>query len=929
VDDLEAEGLRAEVRRRLFGVTEHAPVRVARYVLHEPLGRGGMGVVHAAYDPDLDRRVALKLVRPGAQGGLDDEARARRLVREAQSIARLSHPNVVTVYEVGRAGSSVFIAMELIEGITLGRWCRSCSPSTWQVLAVLVDAGRGLAAAHARGLVHRDFKPDNVMVDLDEQRRPTRVRVLDFGLARLRASASSEGGEPTSSEATFEEGAMTETGTVLGTPAYMAPEQRGGGAGPASDQFSFCVVLHEALLGCRPPPAPTGAGVELDQLSRGAAQRLPRRLRRALVRGLHPEPRERWPTMDRLLAELEAVARRPRRRAWVLGAGLLATALATGMAMATIGAEPPCEDGPTRRAALWPSMSYAPQTWATVERTLDAYLEDWSAAVDRHCGDPERASPQWSWRAACLEQQAGELDALLALLESGEAGVIEHAAAAASALPRAVQCEGAASRVTPPADSAQAGRVQRLRVELAGLSATAAAGRYAPALPRAAALLEQARALGYGPLVAEATLMLARMHAGAGEGAEAERLLYTVIEQAEAERHDAVAAEAWLTLLEVVGVNLARIDDADRLLAPATGAIRRLGDDDRLLARAWLVEGALRHAQGRFDEAVALYERALHHLEADLGPDHPGLAKALHGIALAEQGRGDPQASLAPARRAVALVQDHHGPDHPDVATYLSSVGNAQGMLGDSEAALHSFERAAPVLEQALGPHHPRLAAALHNLGTTQATLRRFDQALPVLRRAAAIDAQTHGTDHPHAAASRYAIAMVLQQQGDYEQAEAELRAALEGLERAWGPEHPDLAYLLVAQGHLLLERDQAAQSLPLLERGDRLLRRSLGEQHPRRVHGLHGEARALLALGRPEPARERLEQAVVIGEAAALPSLDLAEPRFHLARALPPAEHPRARALAEQAAAAYRAAGPTYDAKREEVERWLDAAGR
>jgi tetratricopeptide (TPR) repeat protein len=165
----------------------------------------------------------------------------------------------------------------------------------------------------------------------------------------------------------------------------------------------------------------------------------------------------------------------------------------------------------------------------------------------------------------------------------------------------------------------------------------------------------------------------------------------------------------------------------------------------------------------------------------------------------------------------------------------------------------------------------------------------------------------------------------VLQQQGELEQAEAELRAALEGLERAWGPEHPDLAYLLVALGHLLLERDQAAQSLPLLERGDRLLRRSLGEHHPRRVHGLHGEARALLALGQPEPACERLEQAVAIGEAAALPSLDLAEPRFRLARALPPAEHPRARGLAEQAAAAYRAAGPTYDPKREEVERWLD----
>ncbi len=938
MDDLEAEGLRAEVRRRLFGATEHAPLRVGRYVLHEPLGRGGMGVVHAAYDPDLDRRVALKLVRPGAGTDAGDEARARRLVREAQVIARLSHPNVVTVHEVGHADGGVFIAMELIDGVTLRRWCREHSPSRRQLLGVFVEAGRGLLAAHDSGLVHRDFKPENVMVDLDDHGHPSRVRVLDFGLARLHAATAGEPStEHSEDQAAPEHEAMTQTGTILGTPAYMAPEQRRGDVGPSSDQFAFCMALAEALLGRRPdrPDTSLDRDVELGP----EAKVLPARLRRALVRGLRAEPATRWPSMSPLLTELELIGHGTNNRALsvVLGGLVLGT---VGVVGYHADSDPPCDDGSARGGAGWTDprreqvaaaftgsdVPYAQQTWTTVEITLDDTVREWSAAVERHCASPRDPVERWWARDACLNRQARELEALVTLFAEGDAGIVEHAAEAVQALPSAARCESNPPILRLPDDPEHALRVERLRVELAVLAAAASAGRYASALPKASSVVERAHALDYGPLVAEATVMLARMHAGTGDGAEAERLLYVAIEHAEAEHHDDVVAEAWLALLEVVVLEQARIDDAERLLAPTMGALRRRGEDDLSLARAWFVEGSLRHAQGRFDDAVALHRRALASLEAQLGTDHPRLARPLHGIAKAEQGRGDPAASLEPARRALDLIRAHRGPTHPDVATHLSSVANALVMMGRPEEATADFERAARLLEQTVGAWHPRLAAALHNLGSHYSMMRRFDEALPALRRAMAIDTRTHGTDHPHAAASHYAIAMVLEQQGDLDAAEAELRLGLAALERAWGPDHPDLAYLLVALGHLQLRRDDAETALPLLERGDRLLRESLGEEHPRRVHGLHGLARARLALEDPQRARTGLEHALRIAETAGLPPLARAEPSFLLAQLLPPTDAARARTLARQAAEAFDGAGPDYVDKREAVEHWLAA---
>ncbi|MBC7976800.1 MAG: serine/threonine protein kinase, partial [Myxococcales bacterium] len=222
---------------------------VGRFVLLERLGRGGMGVVYLAYDPELDRRVAVKLVTAEGAG---EEAATARLLREAQALAQLSHPNIVAVHDVGRVGTGIYVAMEYVEGATLGAWLRERPRRCHEIVAVFAAAGRGIAAAHEAGLVHRDIKPDNIMVGRDQ-----RVRVLDFGLARSSGMRPGTGEGGSSRNGTLGAGnldlQLTAVGAVMGTPVYMAPEQYAGALADArSDIYSLCVALWEAMHGRRP-----------------------------------------------------------------------------------------------------------------------------------------------------------------------------------------------------------------------------------------------------------------------------------------------------------------------------------------------------------------------------------------------------------------------------------------------------------------------------------------------------------------------------------------------------------------------------------------------------------------------------------------------------------------------------------------------------
>ncbi len=282
---------------------------IGRYVVEGLLGVGGMGIVYAVRDTALNRPVALKVLRAG-----NDAVSNARLAREAQTMAQLSHPNLVPVFELGEWEGRVYLAMELIDGLSFDAWRKARAPGKAEVLQALLEAGRGLAAAHTAGVVHRDFKPGNVLVGRDR-----RVWVTDFGLARAQRGEGATSGSMVD----------TQVGAVLGTPAYMSPEQLGGEVTDArSDQFSFCVTLVEALTGTRPYAASSREAL-LEAMKRNPVLvGVPRSIRPVLQRGLSFDRNQRFPSLEALFAALRSAQRRPRIASAV---ALAVVALAVGV----------------------------------------------------------------------------------------------------------------------------------------------------------------------------------------------------------------------------------------------------------------------------------------------------------------------------------------------------------------------------------------------------------------------------------------------------------------------------------------------------------------------------------------------------------------------------------------------------------------------
>ena len=548
----------------------HPGSPVGRYRVKEALGAGAMGLVFAAHDPRLGRDVALKLLRGG---GEDASLLRERLLREARLLARLSHPNVVAVHDVGTLGDQVFVALALVDGGTLSEWLRNQPRSVPEVLAAFHKAGEGLFAAHQLGLVHRDFKPDNVLVGKDGH-----VRVTDFGLAvdvavpeeTFAAALATDPSLPLR---------LTSTGALVGTPAYMAPEQLEGRRVDAkSDQFGFCVALYEALYGERPFAATDLAGLKRALLAgqvRPAPKgsRVPAWLRRVLLRGLQLDPAARYPDLRALLLALERGPLVGRRSLPAAGLVIVAAALAA------VWLKPdPCSGG--ERA--WNAAGRAQSGSPAIDAALAGYRAAFIGAFEQSCRAArdrgEESEATLSLRTACLsERRAAAAGMVRALASIGEVAP-DAAAKAAAALPAIDDCSrpAALSGLPPPSDAAALQRLDELEAalfEARTLGLVGQAGRGAALAKEVATGAEQ---LAWKPLIARAALAQASF-AAAGQPREAG--LHRAAALAISARDDATAADAFTALLDEVALRQGRADEAGPLRAFAEAAIGHLAGD--------------------------------------------------------------------------------------------------------------------------------------------------------------------------------------------------------------------------------------------------------------------------------------------------------------------------------------------------------------
>ena len=783
------------------------PAQIGPFVVLRKLGEGAMGVVYAGFDLQLDRKVAIKLVHRH----LLDRAEVRvRMTREAQAMARLSSPHVVHVYQVGEHDGGIYMAMEYIDGLTLGAWLRA-GPRPWPlVLRTVCDAGRGLAAAHAAGLTHRDFKPENVLVDALD-----RARVLDFGLALADAPGqdvavtdeSSAGESSAGNSSAWNSSAwngrgaavrLTGRGKVLGTPAYMSPEQHfGEPVGPLSDQFSFSITLYEALYGYRPFAGETWAAIKLEVM-RGVIPppppdgRVPKRVYRALVRGLAMEREDRWPSIDAMLAALEHDPWRVRMRVAGVVGMLGVTAVASYAAAASRSASVRhCEAASEDLAGVWDddrraavarafTATRAPFAAEVQPRTLarlDAYARAWTAEAGAAC-EANAAGGQSSrltdLRSACLGRRRAQVSALVDIFVEADREVVERAVQAVAGLPSVAACsdvEGLLTTVAPPTEPTTAARVEGLRLRLARAASLEATGQYEQGLQLAAQVRAEARVLGYAPLDAEAALLEGSLLMVATRAEAADAALAHALRVAIAHDLHAVAAEAAARRLFVLSEGLGRPAEALVIRPVAEALVERVGVGGPLAALLSNNLGATQEKAGDRAAARAHYERSLELLERSDASD-PLLAVIHHNLGGMYLDEGE----LGPARvhygRALGLCRELLGARHPLGAHPLAGLGDLDVREGAPAQAQVSYGEALALMEAAYGPDHLYLLHPLRGLGLVAAADGRGDEARRSYERAVAI-ADRNAVDHPLLAESLIGLAGLAEAAGDRARAQA------------------------------------------------------------------------------------------------------------------------------------------------------------
>ena len=861
--------------------------KVGRYVVHDIIGQGGMGIIYTAYDPQLDRQIALKLLRTVSEAGTEDSGGQARLLREAQAMAQLSHPNVLPVYDVGPYGSSVFVAMELVRGVHLGKWIKQ-QPRGWrEILDLFLQAGQGLHAAHEAGLVHRDFKPANVLIGEDG-----RARVADFGIARSTRASERPGKPPTtdSGRVVSLDTPLTIAGSMLGSPGYMAPEQYAGVAtSPATDQFAFCIALYEGLYGVRPfsganlnelahatnlgriPPAPKGSPV-------------PAWIHRVIEQGLAVDPAKRHPSMAALLFALSNdPARVVRRRATIALAVLGLVAGGTFLGWLQVRQARVCRGAELKLKGVWDEelkaragkafeatgKSYAGPSWANARDALDAYARQWTAARTETCEATrirgEQTEAQLLLRMTCLDRRLDELGALASAFTAADTSVLDQSAAAVTKLSPLDGCanlKGLQERRQVPPEAQEA--VARLGQALAQGRALVATGKFAQARERIAPALVEATQLKLPGPQAEAQATLGELESEASNWAAARDAFEKSVRFAQAAADDETAARSLASLVTLVGWRLERPAEGRTLASIALGIVERMGGDERVEAKLAESLGDAEWQAGERKASLAGYRKALAAMIRLQGSDSADVARLRSSVGWVLMEQGELTESRKEFEQSRAIREKVLGPDHPSLASTWNELGSLADSLGDAEEAVRCMERGLAVELLAVGDDS--VGAIRKKLGLAE-QLRKADRAAEAfvfLRQAEATLAR-HPEASPSTRMQAERIAAVLEAaQGRHAEAVKAARKALLTAEIGMGKDHPYTGLIARDLARSLAELKLHAEAL---ENYDRYLgvEDKVGGGGPEYAIAIAESARPLLALGRTKEALARLERAVAL----------------------------------------------------------------
>ena len=805
----------------------------------------------------------VKLVHPelAERGGLD------RLLREGRALARLAHPNVVSVYDADTDGDRVYVAMELVDGDTLAAWLRE--RRSWRdIVAKFVAAGRGIAAAHRAGIIHRDVKPENVLVDRDGN-----AKVADFGLAGH--------SDPVSGVPSSPHSRLTEPGAVMGTPMFMSPEQKAGRElGPQTDQYSLCAALADALRDMR----------------------IPRWLQRAIARGMATSPADRYASIDALVAAIDPARRRRRTRVVAIAAAVVVAA--TGGVIGYVATRTTdafaeaCERTTIERDAIWPAMrpgvaaafarAGADSLTAAIDQAMSRKLRAQTFAQQKLCDhrpSGDAAQQLFDQGLACLADRRAALRALLGDFEHVTAAEAPRSIERLHALGGTDDCWNAATlRADHAAQLAPGGPAKRqlIRDELAAMTKAFDEGHYPDARDHEHRAIDTARAFG-GTILARTLVDSSHVSAVVDGFTTMEASVREAATLAEAAQADDVRAFALSDLMAALARQPGREKEALAMRTLVEAALARGGGTEGLGPPVAQSAGIAYLRLGRVDDAIANLDKALELVRKLLPKNDPRLPEYIYpvGVALG-RARRDAEAATYHAE-AYKVASELWGPDHPNAVRYQIHLAFKHGALGDCTTAIREAEHVRGVLGKAMPPAAPENLMTAEIIGTCYYFEHQYDAAL------------------------------------------REHRKRQDALTQAGDASSTKMADTWVDIGDVELGRKHTADAIADYTRAVTMIETVVGTTDERLALPLTQLGAAEVVAGHPDKAIPSLERAIVLYDTAKTAAVIVADAKLALARALWPADKPRARELATAARDAYRAGDSrSFGSKAGEADAWL-----